>query len=140
MAVMVSPAQALAWARTDLGRQAIRARNGIKYVAGIGRPQVGQTPKDVVWRRDRAELWRYRSDRAGNPAIYILVLQHISSGVGWGPGPSRDGNLPVFVAARFHQLLSNFVELQQQFAPLRLQLFCVHFKGTRVGPRQSFRD
>ena len=26
------------------------------------RPKVGQTPKDVVWQRDKAELWRYRSD------------------------------------------------------------------------------
>jgi hypothetical protein len=42
----------LARVRTDVGRQAIRARNGVKYCAGIGRPQVGQTPKDVVWKPD----------------------------------------------------------------------------------------
>ena len=63
MAVMASPAEMLARVRTDIERQAFRARNGVKYFTGIGRPQVGQTPKDVVWKRDKVELWRYRSDR-----------------------------------------------------------------------------
>ena len=63
MAVMASPAEMLARVRTDIERQAVRARNGVKYFTGIGRPQVGQTPKDVVWKRDKVELWRYRSDR-----------------------------------------------------------------------------
>ena len=73
MAVMASPAKVLARVRSDAGRQAIRARNGVKYFAGIGRPQVGQTPKDVVWKRDKAELWRYRSERRRwRPPVFII--------------------------------------------------------------------
>jgi polyhydroxyalkanoate synthase subunit PhaC len=73
MTVMASPAEVLARVRSDVERQAIRARNGVKYFAGIGRPQVGQTPKDVVWKRDKVELWRYRSDRRRwRPPVFIV--------------------------------------------------------------------
>ena len=73
MAVMASPVEVLARVRTDVERQAVRARNGVKYFAGIGRPQVGQTPKDVVWKRDKVELWRYRSDRRRwRPPVFIV--------------------------------------------------------------------
>jgi polyhydroxyalkanoate synthase len=43
----------------DVERSLLRARNGIRYATS--KANVGATPKDVVWRRDRAELWRYRS-------------------------------------------------------------------------------
>lgn len=73
MAVMASPAEMLAWIRSDVERQAVRTRNGVKYLAGIGRPQVGQTPKDVIWKRDKAEVWRYRSDRRRwRPPVFII--------------------------------------------------------------------
>ncbi len=73
MAVMASPAEMLARVRTDIERQALRARNGVKYFAGIGRPQVGQTPKDVMWKRDKVELWRYRSDRRRwRPPVFVI--------------------------------------------------------------------
>src|SRR5918912_4086150 len=46
----------------DVGRALQRGRNGLRYAAGTSRPKVGRTPKDVVWRRHKAQLWRYRSD------------------------------------------------------------------------------
>jgi polyhydroxyalkanoate synthase subunit PhaC len=73
MAVPASPAEILARVRADLERQAVRSRNGVKYLAGIGRPRVGQTPKDIVWKRGKAELWRYHSDRrAWRPPVFII--------------------------------------------------------------------
>ena len=73
MAVPASPAEILARVLADVERQAVRTRNGIKYVTGIGRPQVGQTPKDVVWKRDKVELWRYHSDRrVWRPPVFII--------------------------------------------------------------------
>ncbi len=73
MAMTANPAEVLARVRTDVERQAVRARNGVKYFAGIGRPQVGQTPKDVVWKRDKVELWRYRSDRRRwRPPVFVI--------------------------------------------------------------------
>ena len=43
-------------------RQILRTRNGLAYLAGANRPDMAQTPRDLVWKRDKARLWRYRSD------------------------------------------------------------------------------
>ena len=72
--------------RREVERNALRVRNGIRLAAGIRPPGVGQTPKEIVWRRGRSELWRYRSDhiRVSPPLLifyslfnrsYILDLQ-----------------------------------------------------------------
>jgi polyhydroxyalkanoate synthase subunit PhaC len=60
-------------APTLLERQFLRARNGLAYLAGANRPVVGQTPRDLIWRRDKACLWRYRSDqRRFRPPVLIV--------------------------------------------------------------------
>jgi polyhydroxyalkanoate synthase len=54
-------------------RQMLRARNGLGYLAGTKHPAVAQTPRTLVWRRDKARLWRYRSDvRSVRPPILIV--------------------------------------------------------------------
>ena len=56
-------------------RQVLRARNGLAYLAGVSRPPIAQTPKDTVWRRDKAELWRYRGEGDGagiSPPVLIV--------------------------------------------------------------------
>ena len=45
--------------------------------AGVSRPAVGQTPKDVVWRHGRSELWRFRGDDthgSGPPLLIVFSL------------------------------------------------------------------
>src|SRR4051794_23730936 len=60
-------------ARRDTERTLFRARNGIKYLAGMGRPDVGRTPKRVVWQREKAQLWRYESEqRTVRPPLVIV--------------------------------------------------------------------
>jgi polyhydroxyalkanoate synthase len=59
--------------RREVERSILRARNGIRYVTSGA--NVGATPKDVVWRRDRAELWRYR----GGPVRYDPPLVFVPS-------------------------------------------------------------
>ena len=56
-------------------RSYLRARNGLRYVRGTHRPQVGATPKDVVWQRDKAQLWRYR----GGPVRFAQPLLIVTS-------------------------------------------------------------
>ena len=34
----------------------------LKHLAGVGRPVVGCSEKDVVWQRDKVQLYRYRSE------------------------------------------------------------------------------
>src|SRR5436190_665680 len=56
-----------------LDRQLRRLQNGLTYYAGLNRPPVGPTPRDLVWQRDRARLWRYRSaQRRIRPPMLIV--------------------------------------------------------------------
>ena len=62
--------------RREVERNALRARNGIRLAAGLSRPKLGTTPKDVVWRRGRSELWHYRNDnvRVSPPLLIVFSL------------------------------------------------------------------
>jgi polyhydroxyalkanoate synthase len=56
-----------------LERQVLRARNGLAYLAGAKEPRVARTPRDLVWKRDKAQLWRYRNDaRRHDPPVLIV--------------------------------------------------------------------
>ena len=57
----------------DVERSLLRARNGVRYVRDTHAPKLGATPKDVVWKRGKAELWRYRND-----AVRDCALSHIA--------------------------------------------------------------
>jgi polyhydroxyalkanoate synthase len=76
MPTVPSPQTVLDRVRRDVERNALRARNGIKLVAGVDRPGVGQTPKDVVWQRGRSQLWHYRNEnvRYGPPLLIVFSL------------------------------------------------------------------
>ncbi len=68
-----SPQEILLRVRDDTERAARRTRNGVKHLAGVGRPAVGTAPKDVLWESGRATLWRYRSDRVQfTPPVLIV--------------------------------------------------------------------
>lgn len=103
MVTTAAPAELVGRVRRDVGRNLLRARNGVKYVTGIDRPKVGRTPKDVVWRRDRAELWHYRSDVAtGPPVLVVMSLISRSYILDLHPGASfvaalRDAGLDVYL-------------------------------------------
>jgi polyhydroxyalkanoate synthase subunit PhaC len=60
--------------RRDTERALLRARNGVKYAAGIGRPRVGLSPSDVVWTRGKAKLLRYQSDRRAGARPLVIVF------------------------------------------------------------------
>jgi polyhydroxyalkanoate synthase subunit PhaC len=60
-------------APTLLERQILRTRNGLAYLTGSNRPVMAQTPRDEIWRRDKARLWRYRSEqRRYRPPVLIV--------------------------------------------------------------------
>src|SRR5688500_10096582 len=74
----------------DVERSVLRARNGVRYVAGSSRPALGTTPKEIVWRRDKAQLWRYRSDarRIAPPVLLVHSLVSRSYILDLRPGSS----------------------------------------------------
>jgi polyhydroxyalkanoate synthase subunit PhaC len=59
-------------------RQLLRTRNGLAYLAGVRTPEVAQTPRDLVWRRETARLWRYRSDDR-SIAVPLLIVHSLVS-------------------------------------------------------------
>lgn len=68
-----APNELLDSLRREAQRSLFRARNGIKLAAGTSKPQVGVTPKQVVWARGKAELWRYESEnRTRRPPVVIV--------------------------------------------------------------------
>ena len=85
-----SPISVVERVRREVERNALRVRNGIRLAAGISPPGVGQTPKEVVWRRGRSELWRYRSDhiRVSPPLLIVYSLFNRSYILDLRPGNS----------------------------------------------------
>ena len=54
-------------------RQMLRVRNGLAYLTGANLPTVAQSPRDLVRKRDKARLWRYRSgQRRYRPPVLIV--------------------------------------------------------------------
>jgi poly[(R)-3-hydroxyalkanoate] polymerase subunit PhaC len=62
----------------EVDRSVLRARNGIKHAARINRAKVGLSPKDVVWERDKAQLWRYHNPRVTRRPPLLIVMSLIS--------------------------------------------------------------
>lgn len=78
MATWIDPADALAAIRREIDRSAMRARNGLKVLAGHARPEVGCTPKELVWQRDKARLYHYRGGRPTVSPPVLLVMSLVT--------------------------------------------------------------
>jgi polyhydroxyalkanoate synthase subunit PhaC len=76
--------------RRAVERNALRARNGIRLTAGVRPPDVGLTAKDIVWRKGRTDLWRYRSEqiRVSPPLLIVYSLFNRSYILDLQPGNS----------------------------------------------------
>ena len=86
----LSPGELISRVNRDVERSILRARNGLRYLRGSYRANVGATPKDVVWRRGKAQLWRYRSTgvRYGPPVLIVHSLVSRSYILDLRPGSS----------------------------------------------------
>lgn len=62
--------------RMRADRSARTLRNGLRQYARLDRPPIASTPKDTVWQRDKAQLWRYHSEqrRVGPPLVLVHSL------------------------------------------------------------------
>ncbi len=63
--------------RREAQRSLFRARNGIKVLRGK-RPEVGVTPHQVVWRRGKARLLHYESDKRTRRPPLVIVFSIVS--------------------------------------------------------------
>jgi len=64
--------------RRELDRSMLRARNGIKHAAGIGQARVGQSAKEVVWERDKVQLWRYDNAHITRRPPILIVMSLVT--------------------------------------------------------------
>jgi polyhydroxyalkanoate synthase len=115
-----SPQTVLDRVRRDVERNALRSRNGIRLAAGIDRPGVGQTPKDVVWQRGRSQLWHYRNDDVRHSPPLLIVFSMISRSyiLDLTPGNSFIEHL---LAAGFDVYLLDWGEPDERDARNRLE-------------------
>jgi len=76
MADVLSPGDIVGRVRRDAERNVLRVRNGLKHLAGVGRPEMTQTPKETVWSAEKVELWHYPSDkvRFRTPLLFVHSL------------------------------------------------------------------
>ncbi|HEY5858365.1 MAG TPA: alpha/beta fold hydrolase [Aldersonia sp.] len=90
MVTLPAPASVVDQVRREIERNALRARNGIRLATGTVGPGVGLTPKDVVWRSGRAQLWHYRSEgpRVSPPLLIVFSLVSRSYALDLSPGNS----------------------------------------------------
>lgn len=65
--------------RKDVERSFFRAKNGIKYVSGVGRPKVGLTPKDLIWTRENTRLFHYRGEQTPTRHPPLVIVWSIVS-------------------------------------------------------------
>jgi polyhydroxyalkanoate synthase len=73
---LVDPGTLLARVNRDVDRSLRRARNSLRYMAETRPTPVGCTPKEVVWRRDKARLYRYAggASRFRTPVLLVYSL------------------------------------------------------------------
>jgi polyhydroxyalkanoate synthase len=118
--VLRAPTEVLQRVRRDVERNALRARNGVKLVAGIDRPKLGQTPKDLVWSSGQAQLWRYRSDSVSLRPPLLIVFSLVSKSyiLDLQPGNSFVEHLQ---AAGLDVFLLDWREADERFASERLE-------------------
>jgi poly[(R)-3-hydroxyalkanoate] polymerase subunit PhaC len=86
----LNPTELISRVNRDVERSLLRARNGVRYVRGSNRPKLGATPKEVVWKRGKTELWRYTGGtvRYGPPVVIVHSLVSRSYILDLRPGNS----------------------------------------------------
>jgi poly[(R)-3-hydroxyalkanoate] polymerase subunit PhaC len=75
---LLSPDELVERVQRDLERSLLATRNFVKPLPAIDNPVVAQTPRDVVWQRDKATLYRYRSDQRGYRPPLLLTMSLVS--------------------------------------------------------------
>src|SRR4051794_38599273 len=78
MGVSLSPDDLRRRVERDVRRAVQRGRNGLRYAAGTNPAPVGQTPKHVIWQRDKARLWRYPNDAIAYRQPLVLCFSLVS--------------------------------------------------------------
>lgn len=78
MARLADPTEVLDRVRRDAQRAALRARNGLRHLSGVGHVGVGLSPRQEVWSRDKVRMFRYSSDQRSLSPPILLVMSLVT--------------------------------------------------------------
>jgi polyhydroxyalkanoate synthase len=126
MAPRTGQSDLLARVRRDVERSLLRSKNGLKLLSGVGRPQVGQTPKDVIWRSGKVELWRYRSDERRITPPLLLVHSLVSRNYVFDLAPGNSF-IEALLRRGFDVYLTEWGEPDELEAGYTLETYCDGF-------------
>ena len=119
------PTDLLDRVRRDVDRSLRRSKNGLKLLSGVGRPVLGQTPKDTVWSSGKVQLWRYRSQpsarKIGPPLLFVHSLVSRSYVFDLAPGNSF---VEFMLGAGFDVFLIDWGEPDEMEAANTLETYC----------------
>jgi polyhydroxyalkanoate synthase len=92
-------------------------------LGGVGRPVLGQTPKDIVWSSGKVELWRYRSAlrTVRPPLLFVHSLVSRSYVFDLAPGNSF---VEYMLGRGFDVFLINWGEPDEMEAANTLETYC----------------
>jgi polyhydroxyalkanoate synthase len=125
----------------ELARARLRARNGIRVVSGSAGPNIGASPKDVVWRRGRAQLWRYRGGevRYAQPILIVFSLVSRSYILDLRPGHSA---VEFLVDRGFDVFMLDWGEADERDADNSLETYVDGYlpRAVEAVRRESGRD
>lgn len=63
----------------EVERNAVRAKNGLKYLSGADWTPPAPSARDAVWNQGPATLWRYRSDRVTVAPPVLMFIGLVST-------------------------------------------------------------
>src|SRR6516165_3409020 len=131
MGPRTAPTDLLNRVRRDVERSILRSKNGLKLLSGVGRPVVGQSPKDAVWRSGKVELWRYRSDerRLSPPVLFVHSLVSRNYVLDLRPGNSF---IEAVLRRGIDAYLTEWGEPDELEAGYTLETYCDGFLGEMV--------
>lgn len=119
------PTDLLDRVRRDVDRSLRRSKNGLKLLSGVGRPVLGQTPKDTVWSSGKVQLWRYRTQhsarKTGPPLLFVHSLVSRSYVFDLAPGNSF---VEFMLGAGFDVFLIDWGEPDEMEAANTLETYC----------------
>ena len=107
------PPRALHRVRREATHATRRVRNGVRVAVGAGRPPVGQTAKDVVWRHGRTELWL-------KVAVPVTSLCPCSKRIADYGAHNQRSQITIAARLRNHMWIEELIEIAESEASCEL--------------------
>ena len=100
-----------------------RMRNSARYLLGVGEPELGQSPRQLIATRDKVKLWRYDSDGRTQSPPLLLVMSLVTRPAVFDLQPGNS-LIEQFCAAGFDVWMIDWDEPGPADAENTLETYC----------------